>query len=192
VTGTVHSLARRYARALLDAASAEGPDAPLALRDELRAFAPILAGHDELRQTLLHPGLGAEARRRVLAAVAEGAGASVLLRRLVEVLATRDRVALLPDVVLAYADLANAARGLVSAEAVCAVAPTEAQSRALAKALGGPGGPAELRSRVDPELIGGLLLTVGGTTYDGSVRTRLAALRRRLAATGPGSSARAS
>jgi F0F1-type ATP synthase delta subunit len=43
-----------------------------------------------------------------------------------------------------------------------------------------------------PELVGGLLVTVGGKTYDGTVRTRLAALRRRLAATGPGSSARAS
>ena len=97
----------------------------------------------------------------MLAALAERAGASVLLRRLVELLATRDRVALLPDIAEAYADVANAARGVVSAEAVCAVALTEAQSRALAVALGGPAGPAELRSRVDPELIGGLLVTRG-------------------------------
>ena len=128
----------------------------------------------------------------MLAALADRAGASVLLLRLVELLATRDRVALLPDVVEAYADLANAARGVVSAEAVSAVALPEAQRRALAVALGGPAGPAELRSRVDPALIGGLLVRVGGRTYDGTVRTRLAALRRRLAATSPGSSARAS
>ena len=128
----------------------------------------------------------------MLAALAERAGASVLLRRLVELLASRDRVALLPDVAEAYADIANAARGVVSAEAVSAVALPEAQARALAAALGGPAGPAELRRRVDPELIGGLLVRVGGKTYDGTVRTRLAALRRRLAATSPGSSARAS
>jgi len=192
VTGTVHSLARRYARALFDVASREGRDAPLALRDELRAFAPLLSGHAELQKALLHPGLGMEPRQRVLAALAEKAGASVLLRRLLELVATRDRVALLPDIVEAYADVANAARGVVSAEAVCAVAPTEAQSQALARALGGPAGPAELRSRVDPEIIGGLLVTVGGKTYDGTVRTRLRALRRRLAATSPGPSARAS
>jgi F-type H+-transporting ATPase subunit delta len=192
VRGTARSLARRYARALFDIAAREGEDVPLALRDELRAFTPLLTENAELRQALRRPGLGTEPRRRVLAALAERAGASVLLRRLVDMLATRDRIALLPEIALAYAEVANAARGVVSAEAVCAVAPTEAQSRALAVALGGPAGPAELRSRVDPQLIGGLLVTVGGKTYDGSVRTRLAALRRRLAATGPGPSARAS
>jgi len=192
VTGTVHSLARRYARALFDAAARQDPDGPLALRDELRAFAPLLTGHAELRQALLHPGLGAEPRRRVLAALADRAGASVLLRRLVELLASRDRVVLLPDVVEAYADIVNAARGVVSAAVVSAVALPEPQARALAAALGGRGGPAELHCRVDPELVGGLLVTVAGKTYDGTVRTRLRALRRRLAATSPGSSARAS
>jgi len=192
VTGTVHSLARRYARALFDAARREGGDAPLGLRDELRAFAPLLTGHDELRRAILHPGLGAEPRQRVLAALADRAGASVLLRRLVALLATRDRMALFPDLVEAYADVANAASGVVSAEAVSAVALPEAQARALAATLGGPAGPAELRRRVDPELIGGLLVRVGGKTFDGSVRTQLAALRRRLAADGPGSAARAS
>jgi F-type H+-transporting ATPase subunit delta len=191
VTGTVRALARRYARALFDAAAHWGPEAPLALRDELRAFAPLLSGHAELRHALSHPGLGVEPRRRVLAALAERAGASVLLRRLLELLATRDRALLLPDIAEAYADIANAASGVVSAEAVSAVALPEAQARALAVTLGGPAGPAELRRRVDPELIGGLLVRVGGKTYDGTVRTHLAALRRRLAATSPGS-ARAS
>ena len=191
MTGTLRALARRYARALFDAAAHQAPETPLALRDELRAFALLLSGHAELRHALLHPGLGAEPRRRVLAALADRAGASVLLRRLVELLATRDRLALLPDVAEAYADIANAASGVVSAEAVSAVALPEAQARALAAAVGGPAGPAELRRRVDPELIGGLLVRVGGKTYDGTVRTHLATLRRRLAATSPGS-ARAS
>lgn len=192
MTGTVHALARRYARALFDAAARQGPEVPLALRDELRAFVPVLTGHAELSHALQQPGLGAEQRRSVLAALADRAGASVLLRKLVELLASRDRGALFPDVVEAYAELANAARGVVMAEAVSAVTLPEAQVRALAVALGGPSGPAELRCRVDPELVGGVLVQVGGKTYDGTVRTRLASLRRRLAATGPGPSARAS
>jgi F-type H+-transporting ATPase subunit delta len=80
----------------------------------------------------------------------------------------------------------------VSAEAVSAVTLPEAQRRALAAALGGAVELVELRTRVDPALIGGLLVQAGGRTYDGTVRTHLAALRRRLAAIGPGSSARAS
>jgi F-type H+-transporting ATPase subunit delta len=177
-------LARRYARALLDVAGREGKVTTLALRDELRAFAALVSGHSELQRALLHPGLGPERRRRLLAAVAERAGTTTLLRRLIDLLAARDRLALLPDVTDAYADAANTAHGVVSAEAVSAVPLGDAQRRALAKALGET---VELRTRTEPALLGGILVRVGGRTYDGTVRTRLAALRRRLAATGPGS-----
>ena len=189
MTGGPRAVARRYARALLDVAERAGGEATLALRDELRSFWPIVSDHGGLRRALLHPGLGPEPRRLLLAAVAERAGGSPLLRRLLDVLAARDRVALFPDVVLEYARLANEARGIVSAEAVSAVALTAAEGRALTAALGGG---VELETRVDPELVGGLLVRAGGRTYDGTVRTRLHALRRRLAATSPGPSARAS
>jgi F-type H+-transporting ATPase subunit delta len=180
VTRAPRALARRYARCLLEVAGAEA----LALRDELRDFSLLVLDHTELRRALLDPGVGAARKRGLLAAVAERAGASPLLRRFVDLVASRDRVGLLPDVVEAYAELANASRGVVSAEVLSAVPLAEAQRRALAAALGGT---VELRSRVDPDLVGGLVVRVGGTTYDGSVRTRLAALKRRLASPGPGS-----
>ncbi len=189
MTGTSRPLARRYARALLDVGGRQGREAALALRDELRGFAALVSGHAELRRALVHPGLGAEERRRVLSAVAEKAGTSDLLRRLVDLLAVRDRLSLLPDVAEAYAEAANAAHGVVSAEVGSAVALAEPQQRSLAGALGET---VELRARVQPELLGGLLVRVGGKTYDGTVRARLAALRRRLGASSPGPSARES
>ena len=179
------TLARRYARALLAVAGAAGTDAVLALRDELRAFTPHLEGHAELRAALLHPGVAAEQKRRLLAALADRERATTLLRRLLDLLAARDRIALLPNVVDAYAELANAARGVVSAAVASAVPLPEEQKRALATALRGGGVDVELRARVEPELMGGLIVRSGGKTYDGSVRTRLAALKRRLAASGP-------
>jgi F-type H+-transporting ATPase subunit delta len=185
VTGAPRALARRYARALLDVAG----DEALALRDEIRTFGRLVEGHPALRRVLLHRALGEDPRRRVLVAVAEQAGASALLRRLVDLLASRDRLSLLPDVVEAYAELANAAHGVVSAEVVSAVPLASGQREALATALGRS---VEVRSHVDPGVVGGLVVRVGGTTYDGTVRTRLAALRRRLASPGPGASARAS
>jgi F-type H+-transporting ATPase subunit delta len=189
MTGGPRALARRYARALLDVGGRPGREAALALRDELRSFAAIVSGHAELRRALEHPGVGADERRRVLAAVADAAGASALLRRLVDLLAARDRLSLLPDVAEAYAEAANAAHGVVSAEVGSAVALAEPQERALAGALGEA---VELRAHVEPELLGGLLVRVGGMTYDGTVRARLAALRRCLAASSPGASARES
>ncbi len=179
------AVAQRYARALLEVA---GPDA-LKVRDELRAFVTLVETHRELRRVLVDPALGTEPRRRVLAAVAERAGASPLLRRLLDLVASRDRVSLLPDLSEAYAELANQAHGVVSAEVVSAVPLPASQQEGLAAALGSR---VELRCREDPALVGGLLVRVDGTTYDGSVRTRLAALRRRLASPSAGTPAGAS
>jgi F-type H+-transporting ATPase subunit delta len=161
----------------------------LALRDELRAFAPQLTRHAELSAALQHPALGTGQKRRLLETLAGRAGLSPLLRRLLDLLAARDRTALLPDVVEAYAEMANATHGVASAEVTSAVPLPEGQRAALAAALRGRGADVELRTRVEPELLGGVLVRTGGRTYDGTVRTRLAALKRRLAAPGPGGSA---
>jgi F-type H+-transporting ATPase subunit delta len=166
-----------------------GTQDALTLRDELRGFAPLLSAHAGLSAALLHPALGTEQKRHLLEALARRAGVSPLVGRLLDLLAARGRTALLPDVVEAYAERANAAHGVVSAEVTSAVPLPEGQRGALAAALRGQGEDVELRARVEPDLVGGLLVRTGGRTYDGTVRTRLAALRRRLAAPGPGSSA---
>jgi F-type H+-transporting ATPase subunit delta len=189
MSGSPHALARRYARALLEVADAQGGNAALALRDELREFEPLLQGSAELRGALLHPGVSAEQKRRLLAAIAERAGASPLLVRLLDLLGIRDRASLLPDVVRAYAELANARRGVVSAEVASAVPLPEHQRRALAAALGGGGAGVELQARVAPELLGGIVVRTGGRTYDGTVRTALTTLRRRLTISDPADSA---
>ena len=176
------SLARRYARALLDVASPDGREAVLALRDELRAFVPQLDGHPQLRLALAHPALGAEQKRRLMLALADAAQATPLVKRLVELLSSRDRLALLPDVVEAYAELANAAHGVVAADVAAALPLDAEQKQALETALKGSAASVELRTRVEPLLVGGLVVSAFGRTYDGSVREQLAALRRRLAA----------
>lgn len=176
------ALARRYARALVDVAAKDGRKAVLALRDELRGFVPALAGHEQLRLALAHPTLPAEQKRKVVVALAERARLTALAKRLVELLGARDRLSLLGDVAEAYAGLANEAHGVVTAEAVSAAPLSDRQRKALEAALAGPAASVELRTEVDPSLLGGLLVRAFGRTYDGSVRTRLEALRRRLAA----------
>jgi len=176
------SLARRYARALVEVAAAEGRAAALALRDELRGFVPQLLAHPQLQQALAHPALGAEPKRRLVLALADAAKLPPLARRLVEQLGARDRLSLLPDVAAAYAELANAAFGVVAAEVVSAAPLADAQKQALARALAGGGQEVELATSVDPALLGGVVVRAHGRTYDGSVRARLEALRQRLAA----------
>jgi F-type H+-transporting ATPase subunit delta len=175
------ALARRYAKALLEVARQQG-SGTLALQVELAAFASLLEANDELRRTLLHAGLGAEARRGVLSSLADAASCSPLLRRLFDVLAAQDRIALLPALATAYAAARNEEAGRVSAEVVSAAPLAVPQRRGLAAALGGAlGRTVELEAQVDPAVLGGVCVKVGGRTYDGTVRGRLGALRRRLA-----------
>lgn len=172
--------ARRYARALLDVALQKGVAEPL--RAELAAMADLIAGHRDLAGLLSNPAVSAERKRKLVSAVAARAQASDLLARLLALLGERDRLDLLSAIVAAYVKLWNAHRGVVAAEAVSATPLEETQARAVAGALSAlTGREVDLAARVDPRLLGGMLVKMEGRTYDGSVRARLTELRRRLA-----------
>ena len=84
-------------------------------------------------------------------------------------------------VAAAYAKLWNAHRGVVAAEAVSATAARRGADRARwpRRSARPPAREVDLTARVDPRLLGGMLVKMEGRTYDGSVRARLLALRRR-------------
>jgi F-type H+-transporting ATPase subunit delta len=177
------ALARRYARALLDVAH-EHSD-PARVREELRELRRLLEQQRELAEALAHPALAAEKKRGLLQGAFGGRLAPPVLR-LLELLVERRRSALLPAIEQAYAELFNARRGVAAAEAVSARALEAPEREALKTALERASGLGiELEERVDPALLGGLLVRLGGRSYDGSVRQRLHALRERLRTVGP-------
>lgn len=169
--------ARRYARALLEIALAQ--EAGEAVRKGLRDTARLLAEQPELRVALLHPAIGVEKKRAVIEQVWKGE--PELVRRVVLLLAERERMDLLPDVERLYSQRWNAQRGVVEAEALSVQALDEGQQRSLLDALRKLSGQeVELTASVAPEILGGLVVRMGGKVYDGSVRGRLRALRRHL------------
>jgi F-type H+-transporting ATPase subunit delta len=171
--------ARRYARALLDVALA-GNQAE-ALRDELRQAVSVLDGHPELATALAHPAVAVERKQALAREVFGRLGAGELTSRLVDLLITRGRVQLLPDIERAFLDAWNAQRGVLKAEAVTAAQLSEAQEERLSKALAAAAGRGiELKTAVDPDVLGGVRVTMGGRIYDGTVRGRLTAMRRHL------------
>ena len=175
-TGT-QAAARRTARALLEVATKKGD--PAAVRDGLRQAAAILRDHPELRAALSHPGLSAERRDKILSAVF--ASAPALVRGFLEILIAQRAIGLVGEVAASYEAQWNAGRGVMAAEAVTAVPLDPALARALeAKIRQTTGLTAELTEKTDPAVLGGVLLKMGGRTYDGTVRGRLDALRRAL------------
>jgi F-type H+-transporting ATPase subunit delta len=173
------SVARRYARALLQAALEK--QAAESLEQELAAAAAHVQKLPELKASLLNPALGAESKKKLAQAV--WAKASPLFRRLLELLIDRGRVGILPALHGSYLALLNEQRGVVAAEAVSAVPLAPGQEKALTAAAAKLAGrEVSLKASVDPSLLGGVVLHMEGRTYDGSVRTKLRTLRVRLGA----------
>lgn len=152
-----------------------------ALRADLDGASRIFPDHPELLRVLQNPAVGADVKKKVLAAVWAAAKPQGLTERLVDLLVARDRLPLLRGIAEAYAEIWNERRGFVAAEAVSALALSDSQKDTLAEALRkGSGLAIDLTTRVEPEVLGGLLVRLGGKTYDGTVRGRLVALRALL------------
>jgi F-type H+-transporting ATPase subunit delta len=182
LSGEARALARRYARAALDVAESRGDDAPAALHQGLGELVALVERHPPLRSALVDPRVGPDARGRLLEAIASKARLSELTRRVVALLTAHDRLPLLPALAEACGAELLARRGVLTAEATSAAPLSDAQRQALAGALGQVSGlEVRVRTHVDPEVLGGLRVTMEGKTYDGTVRAHLAALRRSLA-----------
>ena len=112
-------------------------------------------------------------------------GATPAMRNFVNILVDRDRIAELPDIAVAFRELVNEARSILTAEVTTAVPLDSASEQTLAKRLGAylHHDPSKLviQSRVDPNIIGGVIAQVGDTLIDDSVRGRISRLRRVIA-----------
>jgi F-type H+-transporting ATPase subunit delta len=116
-----------------------------------------------------------------MAALVKSAGSLPVVAKLLVLLAERDRLALLPDMLAAYRDRVLDYRKIVRAD-VTTAAPLEAErSAAIEKSLAkATGKTVRLSTRVDPTIIGGLVARVGGTVYDASVVRQLQRIKQRL------------
>jgi len=113
--------------------------------------------------------------------MAQAGDLSAEVRRMVTMLADRDRLAALPQLAAAYAELLLDAQRIVTADVVTATALTDASRAALSAALGrATGKSVRLTERVDPAIVGGVVARVGSFVYDGSVTRQLERMRDKL------------
>jgi F-type H+-transporting ATPase subunit delta len=179
-TVTNRTAALRYARALFDVVRKEGSDLAQ-VESELVAFSALLKGHATLDQVLLNPAVPAPRKRSIVGLLVARARVQAIVGKLFVLLAERDRLAVLPDLIAAYRERLLEHRRVVRAEVTTAVALPAGRTLEIARALEkATGWEVALSTRVDPEIIGGVVARVGGTVYDASITRQLEKMRQRL------------
>lgn len=172
--------AARYARALFDVAIKES--SPEQAEQDLAAFLDLLRQHSDLQKALVHPTVAAAAKRGVVQQLLDRLRLSLPVGKLLLMLADRDRLALLPEIVEVYRDRLTDHRQILRAEVTTAEALSKAREAELQQRLAAvTGRPVTLTAKVDPAIIGGMVTRIGSTVYDGSVATQLQVIRQRLA-----------
>lgn len=175
--------ATRYAKALLEVAASDAEAA--AVDRDLAAVTAALQGHRELRLALTSPSVPAAAKRKIVAAVGDTLGLATSSRRALDLLAQRDRLAEVGDVLAVFRERLLARQKIQRAEVRSAVPLSAEATAAIAARLGAATGTTvRVDTVVDPSLIGGVMATVGSTVYDGTVKTQLEKLRKQLAGAG--------
>ncbi|MFN8533120.1 MAG: ATP synthase F1 subunit delta [Dehalococcoidia bacterium] len=171
--------ARRYAQAVFGLATDQGRlDG---WTDDLGTIATALAQPD-LRGALESVKAPFAAKQAIVDQVFSGQ-IDPLARNLLLLLIQRGRLHLIDDIVSRYGELVNEQRGIARATVTTAVALDDGERQQVADRLAGlTGKQIRLETAVDPSIMGGLVARFGDKLIDGSTRTRLIALRQRLAA----------
>ncbi len=177
--GITASLQGRYAAALYELAAEN--KAVATVESDLESLGRAIGESADLAALIRNPQVGRDAAAKAMEGVAGLLSLSPLTRNFLGVLASNRRLAALPDVVRAFASIAAAARGEVSAEVTSAHPLSPAQLKALeARLKAREGQDVKLSAKVDPEILGGLVVKIGSTQIDSSIRTRLNTLAQAM------------
>lgn len=179
--GIQASLAGRYASALFELASEAGTVS--AVESDLARLSDALNESDDLRNATTNPQLSRERQGKVMGALAKHLGLGELTASFLGVLAVNRRLSALPDMIAAFKAIAAAQRGEVTATVSSAHPLTDAQLAALkGKLTARQGRTVMLSADVDPDLLGGLVVTIRSQRIDASIRTRLNTLAQAMKA----------
>ena len=170
----------QYAKALADVALEQ--DSADEVMKQLNAFGALYAESGELRVFLSSPAVSREAKHGVIEKLLKRLGAEKILRNFLFVIADKQRTHILPEIIASFDEEIRKRQGIAEAQISSAVELSAAQKKNLAGTLERlTGKRVEAKYSLEPELLGGAVVRLGDTVYDGSVRHRLNELRARLA-----------
>lgn len=168
----VAGVAGRYANALFELAREE--DRLEEVERGLDAFASLLDASPDLERLVKSPVFTAEVQSRALWAILSGAGVGGLTVNFLLLLAKNRRLYVIRDVIRAFHALLALHRGKATADVTAAAPLSDAHAEALKEALRQRvGSDVAIRVKVDPALLGGLIVKIGSRMIDTSLRTKL-------------------
>ena len=169
-------LAGRYAGALY-ALAVDGKKVD-SIHDELGCFGAMLGESQELKKLVESPILSRGEQQAAITAIMEKSGAEALTVKFVGTLAANGRLSALPRVIQAFQQEHARRRGQVSAEVISAVALDDSRKAVVEKTVARLAGSDKLSlsMRVDPSLVGGLVVRIGSRMIDTSIKTKLSRL----------------
>ena len=173
------ALAERYAAALVDVAL-ENKQADL-VKQELAAFATMVRESPDLHAFLSNPSIGRAVKHAAIEQLVARMGASRTLRNYLFVIVDQRRAGMLIEIEQAFSAILDARQGITQATVTSPAELTPDEREELGAALAKlTGKRIQAQFKTDSALIGGAVVKIGSTIYDGSVRAQLDRLRVRM------------
>jgi F-type H+-transporting ATPase subunit delta len=170
----------RYAHAFLDVVTSAKLDAA-AVNGQLTDFVSTWEGSPELREFFGNPGVPALQKVEFLDTLNKKLGLAKEVRNLIAVLIDNDRIGHVVEVAEAYRRLLQEQQGIRQAEIVTARELGAAERKSLITEVGKlAGAKIDASFKLDASILGGTVVRIGSTVYDGSVRGRLDRLKEAL------------
>lgn len=177
---SVRTSANRYSKALFDVALQENADVAK-IDQDLSDITALLTANIELLRAAERAGIPDASRVALIEQIADKVGVTTQVKKLLVVLTQGRKLNLMPDLAETYRERLLAHQNIVRADVKSAAPLSPEKTRALEESLSKvTGKKVELSVSVDPELLGGVVATIGSTVYDGSVRTQLQRMRQEL------------
>lgn len=173
-------IALRYAHAFASVVASKDIDSAAA-QQQLQDFEATFEGSRELRDVLMNPAIPQEQKLRVLDAIAGKLGIMSQVRNFIAVIMENQRLAELNEILAEYHTVADEQSGTAKAEITSARPLGDADRAELEEQVAKlAGGPVRATYREDPSLLGGAIVRIGSTVYDGSIRAQLQQLKSKL------------
>lgn len=177
---TNRTAAIRYARALLDVAVKE-KDNLEQVEHDLAGFVELFTQHPLLAKVMLNPAVPVPRKRAVAAELTSLTKPMPVVSKLLMLLAERDRLVLLTDLLDGYRERLLDHQKVVRADITTAAPLAADRAQAIEQSLARvTGRTVMVQTKVDPSIIGGVVTRIGSTVYDGSVTRQLEKMKARL------------